>query len=125
MTESDLRKIICASIAASLLGACSTMPDVQVAGLEHLKVTEHEASQLQTTATCTRLMGMPVALMLLALPIACANIDLDRWACDLYYSNATGWLSLHHEREHCAGKWHDDGLQNYRDAWRSNLERDL
>jgi len=104
---------------------CTSMPDVQVLGLEHVKVTEHKVSQLEASTTCAGFMGIPAAMMWIALPLACARIYLNNWTCDIYYAAITESISLEHEREHCRGKWHDDGLINYRDAWRSNLERDI
>lgn len=118
------RTALALSIALAM-SACSMMPDVKVEGIDNLKVTEIELSPLEVASKCTQLMGMPSFMMVLTTPLACANIWLENWSCDIYYSKLFAGISLEHEREHCRGKWHDDGLRIYRDAYRSNLERDL
>ncbi|MDP1689689.1 MAG: hypothetical protein Q8L52_00560 [bacterium] len=106
-------------ITVVLLG-CSSMPDIQVSGLENLKVTEYRLNPVQVAMTCTKAMGMPAFMAILVVPLACATIVLEEWKCDIYYSSLTAWLSLEHEREHCRGKWHDESLTAYRDAWRNS-----
>ena len=114
-----------AILITALLAACTSMPDVKVEGLDNLKVTEHKLSQMEATVTCAKFMGIPAAMAWVVLPLACARIYLEEWTCDIYYAEVTAGVSLEHERLHCKGYWHDDRLREYRDAWRSNLERDL
>jgi hypothetical protein len=99
------------------------MPDVKVEGIDNLITTETKLSLPEVMAECGRRMGIPVPLTLLAMPLACATIVLERWTCDIFY--AFEGSVLEHERLHCRGYWHDDGLREYRDSYRSNLERDL
>ena len=108
-----------------LLAGCTSMPDIQVPGLENLHVTEHKVSQMEATLTCAHFMGIPAAMAWIVMPLACAHIYLPEWSCNIYYAEVTQAISLEHEREHCRGKWHDDTLINYRDAFRSNIERDI
>ena len=105
------------AILCVMLAGCSGMPDKKVDGVDNLKTTEYVLSQFDATMTCARLMNVPAAMAFIVLPFACANINLDRWTCDIYYAEATAGLSLEHERKHCLGYWHDDGLQEYFDAW--------
>ena len=100
------------------------MPDIKVDGIDGLTVTEHVMPQMEASMKCASLMGMPAAMMIITLPLACAHIWLERWTCDIYYAEITASISLEHEREHCRGKWHDDDLRDYRDRFRSNQERD-
>ena len=118
-------RTISAALSAAALSACSMAPTYHVSGLDNLKVTEYRLSLPDVIITCAERMGMPLLLALIGPPISCATIILENWTCDIYYAASVAWLSLDHEREHCAGNWHNDGLQNYRDAWRTNKERDL
>ena len=111
-------------VASLAIAGCTSMPDVKVEGLDGLKTTEHVMSQMDATLACAKFMGVPTAMAFLVLPLACARIYLEEWTCDIYYALATADISLEHEREHCRGKWHNDDLREYRDAWRSNKERD-
>ena len=112
------------ALALAALSGCTSMPDIKVEGLDGKKTTEHRMSQIDATLTCAKFMGVPVAMAFVAMPLACARIYLEAWTCDIYYADLTAWISLEHERLHCKGYWHDDRLREYRDAWRSNLERD-
>ena len=107
-------------IVAFLLVSCSTMPDIKVKGVDHLAVTEHKLGQWQVIMKCANLMHTPLAVAMLFPALACAKVNLSTWTCDIYYSKATEDFTLAHERKHCKGYWHDDGLQKYYDAWRKH-----
>ena len=108
-----------------LLFGCSPMPTRQVSGLDNLKVTLHPLSLPEVIFTCANRLGMPLPFILLGPPIACTTVILETWTCDIYYAKILEGITIEHEREHCDGRWHDDALQDYRDRWRSNNERDM
>ena len=97
--------------------ACSSMPEKQVTGMNQLTVTEHKLPQLEVMVYCADKLGIPVVFLPFIQPLACATITLEEKRCDIYYAEITAWLTLEHEREHCAGKWHDDSLQEYVDRF--------
>lgn len=113
------------ALALILIAGCTAMLDVKVEGLDGLITREHRLSQVDATLTCARFMGVLAAMAFLVMPLACARIYLQEWTCDIYYAEITAGVVLEHERLHWNGYWHDDRLREYRDAWRSDLERDL
>lgn len=118
------KKAIFATItigALLLISGCMSMPDVKVEGVDNLKVTEHVVSTQEVSKICGEKLGIPRFMRFLYKIWGCAEIELKTWTCDIYYSeeNLEGQEDLlDHERLHCKGYWHDDGLQLYYDEWR-------
>lgn len=97
--------------------ACSHI-DRQVEGWpQDLKVTEVQTGFWDVQSKCWD--DMPLAWkVLLAVSMACTVIDLDAGTCTIY--RWQGELSddlREHEKGHCKGGAHDDGLQQYFDSW--------
>jgi len=120
------KKVIFATVAISallLISGCMSMPDVKVVGVDNLKVTEHIVSSQEVTKICGKKLGIPILMRWMIKIWGCAEIELDTWTCDIYYSeeNLEDQTDLlEHERLHCQGYWHDDGLQLYYDEWRKS-----
>jgi hypothetical protein len=108
---------LAAMLICLALSGCTGMPDKKVEGLDGLKVTEHVLSQSEVMSVCGQKLGIPALMRLFVTPLACATIWLEKWTCNIYYSEATAKYTLEHERKHCQGYWHDDGLEKYRDRW--------
>lgn len=106
-----------------LLYGCTSMPHIKVEGVDNLNVTEHLMSQSEVMSVCGQKLGIPALIRIFITPLACATVWLERWTCDIYYSEATAKYTLEHERKHCRGYWHDDALQRYYNAWLKNNKR--
>lgn len=107
-----------------LLFGCTGMPDVKVDGLPPLKVSTYIVPDGEVFTHCAPALGgyMKAVMML---PLACAIINLQKGVCVIILGENSPQATREHEALHCQGYWHDDGLREYRDAWRSNLERDI
>jgi hypothetical protein len=85
-------------------------------------VVEHRVSTLEMLSHCYQY--VPLVLKLLGgIPLACAEIDLNKLECDIWL---TGWSSqdtVEHERLHCTGHDHygDDTLEQIYNTWKGVL----
>jgi hypothetical protein len=115
------------ALAAALLSGCSVMPHQQVIGVYGLDTTYIKLNPIEVAAECSNRMGMPAFMAILTTPLACATIYLERWSCEIVYSEMFASITLEHEELHCKGWVHpgDNGLQEAFDKLRSNSERDL
>jgi hypothetical protein len=116
-----------AFVLAALLSGCSAMPHQQVIGVYGLETTYIKMDPIAVAAECSNRMGMPAFMAVLTTPLACATIYLERWSCEIVYSEMFKSITLEHEEMHCKGWVHpgDNGLQEAFDKLRSNSERDL
>lgn len=105
-----------------LISGCISMPDIKVEGISNLKVTEYIHTSDEVTEICRERMNINRFTAFFINIYACATIVLETWTCEIHYSLENTNLFpelLAHERLHCQGYWHDNGLQEYYDAWKA------
>lgn len=105
----------------ALLSACSHI-DRKVEGWpQDLKQSEVLTTFGEVQSKCWADLPFIQKLMLPVI-LACTVVDLDKGTCVIYRFGELSPEVREHEEAHCQGYAHDDGFQNYYDAWKSKLK---
>ena len=104
-------------LLALLLSACSAMPDIRVANFPKLETVVKVVEPGDIYQICAPMLGGYLK-GILYLPMACANVNLYTGKCTIYVTETSPPETVEHEKLHCLGYWHDDGLQLYYDEWK-------
>jgi uncharacterized protein YceK len=104
--------------AALLLSGCSSI-HTYVQDWPELKTRIHTIPDGDIYATCSKDLSWVTKYVLVALPLACAHINLPRKTCDIYVTETTTGPSLDHELAHCKGGDHGGISQAFFDRWKS------
>lgn len=82
-----------------------------------LRTIIHDVSPGQIYERC--IVGVPLwQRFLLALPMACAEPDLNRGVCNVWVTETTDKWVLDHELAHCQGYDHNSGMRAYFNMWK-------
>lgn len=104
-----------------LLVGCSSI-HTQVAGWpQDMKVTHHIVEYREVFDTCYKYLTT-LDKLLLSVPLACAEIDLDNNTCDITRTKNTFQFVIDHEEAHCKGGDHDGILQALFAEWKSSQQ---
>jgi hypothetical protein len=92
-------------LLAVLLSACTIVGHEKVAGWPALQMVEHYVPHSEMRERCVQYTGFGMS------PEACAEFDLVRRRCDIWYSAdfPPGPEIIEHERLHCQGYDHIGG----------------
>lgn len=107
-----------ALIVALVLAGCSSI-DKKVEGFpQDLKIEYKVVTPGEVFSHCWQYLTT-LQKVLLSIPLACAEIDLDTRTCTIIHHENTGEWVMEHEVGHCRGGDHDGILQAYFDEWKA------
>lgn len=102
-----------------LLTGCTTIHTYVPDWPQNVKVNHSIVEYSQVFDTCYKYLTTFDKLML-AFPLACAEIDLDKNTCTITRTEDAFKFVVEHEEEHCKGGDHDGILQEYYNNWKGN-----
>ena len=99
-----------------LLAGCTTIHTYVPGWPQNVAVIHRVVEPGEVMDACYKYLTTLDKLML-AFPLACAEIDLDKNTCTITRQQDASAFVIAHEEEHCKGGDHDDILQNYFNEW--------
>lgn len=105
-----------ALIVALVLAGCTHIDRYVEGWPQDMKVVEVRTGFWDVQAECWA--GIPFLFkLMLPVVLACTNVNLDTNTCTIYTYYDLDPETDAHERAHCKGGAHDDGLQDYFNEW--------
>lgn len=102
--------------AVMVLAGCSTIHTYVEDFPQDLPIEYKVMEPGEVAAHCWQYLTT-IQKLLLAIPLACAEIDLDAHRCTIiHYRDVAEWV-MEHEEQHCRGGDHDGLLQAHFDEW--------